>query len=163
MVPWAAPSSMLGQGFKDCMPSPWHSPCPRPVCWENPVFLSAVPVKTSWLNFAAVICSGENPTAFSEIWAWKWELWRISQAEGFTKQSCFSLLHENTLMITHHLSVPSHSLKGDTGTQNPARLTDWVDFKLKALYIPVRLQQCILNTSQYLSAPEVVQHFMYSS
>lgn len=66
-------------------------------------------------------------------------------------------------MITHCFSVPSHSLKGDIGTQKPARLTDWSDLKLKALYVPVRLQQCILNTSQYPSAPEVVLHVMYSS
>lgn len=38
---------------------------------------------------------------------------------------------------------------------------DWFYFKLKALHISVRLQQCILDTSQYLSAPEVVPNCVF--
>lgn len=59
------------------------------------------------------------------------------------------------------LQCPFQSVNGNIGNQNPERLTDWFYFKLKAMYILVRLQQCILNTSRYLFAPEVVQHWLY--
>lgn len=38
---------------------------------------------------------------------------------------------------------------------------DWFYFKLRVMYIFVRLQQRIFNTSQYLFAPEVMQHWVY--
>lgn len=100
MVPKAAPSFGLGQGFKGCMPSPWHSSCPRPVRWGEP----SPPLSCSCENILAKLHSCHlfrwKSYCIQPIWAWKWE-WRISQAEGFIKQSGFNLLQENTVMITH--------------------------------------------------------------